>query len=155
MNANLNNLNLNPNLNANVNLLAQIQMQSGRSMGMGQYGHIGGMVQPTVPPGQYNPSPIARPQVSDSQSWGRGYELTPSMQQPTNQPVVTGLGAQGGSKQINQYFSPECADSVEEASAPEKAEAEMEAGAEPSSHEASQEATSSQPTQQEEAPAQA
>ena len=59
MNANLNNLNLNANLNANVNLLAQMQMQTGRGMGMGQYGHIGAVV-----PGQYNPSPIARPQVA-------------------------------------------------------------------------------------------
>ena len=55
--ANMNNLNLN-----NLNALAQMQ----RSMGLGQYNHLGGLVQPTVP-GQYNPSPIARPQVSLSE----------------------------------------------------------------------------------------
>ena len=52
--ANMNNL---QNLN-NLNALAQMQ----RSMGLGQYNPLGGLVQPTVP-GQYNPSPIARPQV--------------------------------------------------------------------------------------------
>ena len=99
--ANLNNLNLNANLNANVNLLAQMQMQGGRSMGMGQYGHIGGMVAPTGPGGQYNPSPIARPQVSESQSWGRGgYEQSPPLLG-----AQAAAGAPPGGK--HQYFSPE------------------------------------------------
>ena len=52
--ANMNNL---QNLN-NLNALAQMQ----RTMGLGQYNPLSGLVQPTVP-GQYNPSPIARPQV--------------------------------------------------------------------------------------------
>ena len=96
MNANLNNLNLNANLNANVNLLAQMQMQTGRGMGMGQYGHIGAVV-----PGQYNPSPIARPQVSEGgqqAGWGRGYSATPP------QPTATQSTPTSG-KQMNQYFS--------------------------------------------------
>ena len=95
MNANLNNLNLNANLNANVNLLAQMQMQTGRGMGMGQYGHIGAVV-----PGQYNPSPIARPQVSEGgqPGWGRGYSATPP-QPPATQSTPT------SGKQMNQYFS--------------------------------------------------
>jgi len=156
MNANLNNLNLNPNLNANVNLLAQIQMQSGRSMGMGQYGHIGSMVQSGVPGGvgqvgQYNPSPIARPQVSESGGWGRGYEPV------ANQPQVSGLGPQGQAKQINQYFGPEGgAETTEEVVAPEKAEADIESSTEPAVPDAgSPEAGGASTTQQEEAPAQA
>jgi len=155
MNANLNNLNLNANLNANVNLLAQMQMQTGRSMGMGQYGHIGGMVQPAVP-GQYNPSPIARPQVSESHSWGRPYELTPPMQQPAAQTVVSGLGGcQGGGKQINPYFNAESAgEGGEEAAVTDKVEPETEPTAESSSHEVTQESGSQQQTQQEESPTQ-
>lgn len=97
MTANLNNL----NLNANVNLLAQMQMQGGRSMGMGQYGHIGGMVQPTVP-GQYNPSPIARPGGGESHPWGRGYELGQAGPQGAVPP-----------KQMGQYFGPEGEKSLE------------------------------------------
>jgi len=155
MNANLNNLNLNANLNANVNLLAQMQMQTGRSMGMGQYGHIGGMVQPAVP-GQYNPSPIARPQVSESHSWGRPYELTPPMQQPAAQTVVSGLGGcQGGGKQINPYFNAESGgEGGEETAVTDKVEAETEPTAESSSHEVTQESGSQQQTQQEESPTQ-
>lgn len=155
MNANLNNLNLNANLNANVNLLAQMQMQTGRSMGMGQYGHIGGMVQPAVP-GQYNPSPIARPQVSESHSWGRPYELTPPMQQPAAQTVVSGLGGcQGGGKQINPYFNAESGgEGGEEAAVTDKVEPETEPTAESSSHEVTQESGSQQQTQQEESPTQ-
>ena len=53
--ANMNNMNLN-----NLNALAQMQ----RTMGLGQYNHLGGLVQPAPVPGQYNPSPIARPQVT-------------------------------------------------------------------------------------------
>ena len=51
----MNNMNLN-----NLNALAQMQ----RTMGLGQYNHLGGLVQPAPVPGQYNPSPIARPQVT-------------------------------------------------------------------------------------------
>jgi len=71
-------------------------------MGMGQYGHIGGMVQPNVP-GQYNPSPIARPQPPATMGPGS-------------------LAGAAGGKQINQYFSPEgAADTTEEVVAGEKA----------------------------------
>lgn len=85
--ANMNNL---QNLN-NLNALAQMQ----RSMGLGQYNPLGGLVQPTVP-GQYNPSPIARPQVSMSQGGA----------------LMTGAGVQGQiNKQINQYFNQEGVDS--------------------------------------------
>merc|ERR1719319_860713 len=62
-------------------------------MGMGQYGHIGGMVQPNVP-GQYNPSPIARPQPPATMGPGS-------------------LAGAAGGKQINQYFSPEGAAAAE------------------------------------------
>ena len=70
-------------------------MQTGRGMGMGQYGHIGAVV-----PGQYNPSPIARPQVSEGgqPGWGRGYSATPP-QPPATQSTPT------SGKQMNQYFS--------------------------------------------------
>merc|ERR1719341_143735 len=85
--ANMNNL---QNLN-NLNALAQMQ----RSMGLGQYNPLGGLVQPTVP-GQYNPSPIARPQVSLSQGGA----------------LMTGAGVQGQiNKQMNQYFNQEGVDS--------------------------------------------
>jgi len=64
-------------------------------MGLGQYNPLGGLVQPTVP-GQYNPSPIARPQVSLSQGGA----------------LMTGAGVQGQiNKQINQYFNQEGVDS--------------------------------------------
>jgi len=63
-------------------------------MGLGQYNPLGGLVQPNVP-GQYNPSPIARPQVSLSQGGA----------------LMAGAGVQGQiNKQMNQYFNQEGVD---------------------------------------------
>merc|ERR1712181_99257 len=67
---------------------------------MGQYGHIGAV---GVPGQQYNPSPIARPQVSEQggqPGWGRGYSATPPHQPPATQSAPT-----SGKQQMNQYFS--------------------------------------------------
>merc|ERR1711974_449238 len=93
----------------------------GRGMGMGQYGHIGAVV-----PGQYNPSPIARPQVSEGgqPGWGRGYSATPP-QPPATQSTPT------SGKQMNQYFSEAGADASEEGPVGEKTgeAADVEGGA--------------------------
>jgi hypothetical protein len=125
-----------------------MQMQGGRSMGMGQYGHIGGMVAPTGPGGQYNPSPIARPQVSESQSWGRGgYEQSPPLLG-----AQAAAGAPPGGK--HQYFSPEAGtEGSEEPLATEKAETEQDAPAEATALESG--AGASEAAVSEEAPAQA
>merc|ERR1719442_99117 len=59
MTASMNNLNIN-----NLNALAQMQ----RNMQLGQhFNNLSGLVQQQTVAGQYNPSPIARPQVSHSQ----------------------------------------------------------------------------------------
>lgn len=82
LNANMNNLNLN-----NLNALAQMQ----RSMGLSQYNqHLGSLVQQ----GQYNPSPIARPQGGVSQGGT----------------ISTGAGAAGLMNKQNQFFTPEGVD---------------------------------------------
>jgi len=127
--ANMNNL---QNLN-NLNALAQMQ----RTMGLGQYNPLGGLVQPTVP-GQYNPSPIARPQVVSMAQGGA---------------LMTGqAGVQGQiNKQMNQYFNQEGVDSDkyeggEEVAAADKGDAEeateelCEAGQETAQQPAEQEA---------------
>lgn len=81
LNHNMNNLNLN-----NLNALAQMQ----RNMGLSQYNqHLGSLVQQ----GQYNPSPIARPQGGGSQGGA----------------ISTGAGA-GGLMNKTQFFSPEGVD---------------------------------------------
>jgi len=81
MNAGMNSLNIN-----NLNALAQMQ----RTMNLGHFNNVSGLLQQPTVPGQYNPSPIARPQVSHSQTG-----------------VMTGAGASSGqlSKQMNQYFN--------------------------------------------------
>jgi len=119
--ANMNNLNLN-----NLNALAQMQ----RSMGLGQYNHLGGLVQPTVP-GQYNPSPIARPQVGQDQVLSQGGSHHPLLQVSLSQGQMAGqAGVQGQiNKQINQYFNQEGVDSDkyeggEEVSAADKGDSE-------------------------------
>ena len=55
--AGINNLNIN-----NLNALAQMQ----RSMQLGHFNNLSGLVQQQTVAGQYNPSPIARPQVSQT-----------------------------------------------------------------------------------------
>jgi len=84
----MNNLNIN-----NLNALAQMQ----RSMQLGQhFNNLSGLVQQqqqgVAGAGQYNPSPIARPQVSHSQ----------------------GAMMSGGqlSKQMNQYFNQDGAEAA-------------------------------------------
>ena len=54
MNAGMNSLNIN-----NLNALAQMQ----RTMNLGHFNNVSGLLQQPTVPGQYNPSPIARPQV--------------------------------------------------------------------------------------------
>ena len=58
LNAGINNLNIN-NL-SNLNALAQMQ----RNMQLGHFNNLSGLVQHQTVAGQYNPSPIARPQVN-------------------------------------------------------------------------------------------
>merc|ERR1719471_1320187 len=84
MNAGMNSLNIN-----NLNALAQMQ----RNMNLGHFNNVSGLLpQPNVAAGQYNPSPIARPQVSHSQAG-----------------VMSGAAVSTGSgqlsKQMNQYFN--------------------------------------------------
>jgi len=124
---NMNNL---QNLN-NLNALAQMQ----RTMGLGQYNPLSGLVQPTVP-GQYNPSPIARPQVSMAQGGA----------------MMAGQSVQGQiNKQMNQYFNQEGVDSDkyeggEEVVAADKVDAEE---ATEELCEAGQESSAQQPAEQE------
>jgi len=56
-----------------------------RSMQLGHFNNLSGLVQQQTVAGQYNPSPIARPQVSHSQG-----------------PMMSGGQL---SKQMNQYFN--------------------------------------------------
>jgi len=125
---NMNNL---QNLN-NLNALAQMQ----RSMGLGQYNPLSGLVQPTVP-GQYNPSPIARPQVVSMAQGGA---------------MMAGQSVQGQiNKQMNQYFNQEGVDSDkyeggEEVVAADKVDAEE---ATEELCEAGQESSAQQPAEQE------
>ena len=56
MNAGMNSLNIN-----NLNALAQMQ----RTMNLGHFNNVSGLLQQPTVAGQYNPSPIARPQVSE------------------------------------------------------------------------------------------
>jgi len=84
INAGMNSLNIN-----NLNALAQMQ----RNMNLGHFNNVSGLLpQPNVAAGQYNPSPIARPQVSHSQAG-----------------VMSGAAVSTGSgqlsKQMNQYFN--------------------------------------------------
>jgi len=90
---------------------------------MGQYGHIGAV---GVPGQQYNPSPIARPQVSEQggqPGWGRGYSATPPHQPPATQSAPT-----SGKQQMNQYFSEGGADASEEGTVGEKTGEAADAG---------------------------
>ena len=61
LNAGINNLNIN-NL-SNLNALAQMQ----RNMQLGHFNNLSGLVQHQTVAGQYNPSPIARPQVVNNE----------------------------------------------------------------------------------------
>merc|ERR1719150_1562308 len=81
INAGMNSLNIN-----NLNALAQMQ----RTMNLGHFNNVSGLLQQPTVAGQYNPSPIARPQVSHSQTG-----------------VMAGTGQSSGqlSKQMNQYFN--------------------------------------------------
>merc|ERR1712242_157146 len=114
------------------NALAQMQ----RTMGLGQYNPLSGLVQPTVP-GQYNPSPIARPQVVSMAQGGA---------------MMAGQSVQGQiNKQMNQYFNQEGVDSDkyeggEEVVAADKVDAEE---ATEELCEAGQESSAQQPAEQE------
>jgi len=67
---------------SNLNALAQMQ----RNMQLGHFNNLSGLVQHQTVAGQYNPSPIARPQVSLSQgAMMSGSQLSKQMNQYFNQ----------------------------------------------------------------------